>query len=1532
MGKYFGLPPAQGLYDPQFERDACGVGFVANLTGQPSHDIVIKGITVLRNLEHRGATGSDVNTGDGAGILVQLPHRFLLKAAKEAGLRPLPAEGRYGVGMTFLPRYHLETAQIFHEQIEQTIVAHGLELLGWRTVPTDSSHIGEQAQASEPLVRQFLVSQPGADTSTVADADTRTQLERQLYILRKAIEQKMLGFGGMAGLEQCYMPSLSCNVLIYKGLLTARQIPLYYLDLADPDLESALALVHQRYSTNTFPTWDRAQPFRYIAHNGEINTLRGNSNWMNTRTPLFASALLGEDGVKKLTPVVVPGGSDSASFDNVLELLVMAGRDLEHALMMMVPEAWETNAAMQPARKAFYEFHQSLIEPWDGPAAIAFTNGQLVGAMLDRNGLRPARYLVTKDNLVVLASETGVLDIPEENIAYKGRVEPGKIFMINLAQQRIVSDQELKERIVTRQPYQQWLDENALSLHDLPAPPIQTAPARSEDLLTRQQAFGYTAEELRVLLAPMAAGGEEAIGSMGNDTPLAVLSERPQLLYNYFKQLFAQVTNPPIDPIREDLVMSVSCSVGTEENLLTESPLHCRQLKMDYPILSNYQLEQVRHIERPGFKTSTLPMLYRVADGAQGLEMAIEQLCQAAEQAITNGNNILILSDKGINAEFAPIPALLATGAVHHHLIRQLIRTRCGLIVESGEPREVMHFALLVGYGASAVNPYLAFETLAAMREDKILPSEYSQTKLEQNYIKAIKKGLLKIFSKMGISTFQSYQGAQIFEIIGLSKAVVESYFVGTPARIAGIGLEGIERNVRQTHAHAFQPLLDPATAGLYRGGNYQWRKNGERHMFNPNTVAKLQHATVAGNYKLFKQYSAAVNNEAENLCTLRGLLKFKASQPIALAEVEPVESIMRRFCTGAMSFGSISKEAHETLAIAMNRIGGKSNTGEGGEDPARYQRDPNGDWRRSAIKQVASGRFGVNSHYLTNAQEIQIKVAQGAKPGEGGQLPGHKVDGFIAKVRNATPGVTLISPPPHHDIYSIEDLAQLIWDLKNVNPAADISVKLVAEVGVGTIAAGVAKAHADAILISGHDGGTGAAALTSIKHAGVPWEIGLAETQQVLLMNDLRSRVRLQTDGQLKTGRDVVVATLLGAEEYGFATGPLVATGCILMRKCHLNTCPVGVATQDPRLRAKFTGKPEYVVNFFKFIAEEVRELMAELGFRTIDEMVGRVDLLEVNTALEYFKTQELDLSAILYQPVVGPHVKHYHCESQNHGLEKALDNQLIEACLPALEEGKTVRLDLPIRNSHRAVGAMLGGEVSKRFGVVGLPHDTIGLNFTGHAGQSLGAWLPNGISLTLEGDANDYVGKGLCGGRVVVKTPVAATFEPRQNVIIGNTTLYGAISGEAYFGGIAGERFAVRNSGATAVVEGVGDHGCEYMTGGRVVVLGRTGRNFGAGMSGGIAYVLDEDGLFQSRTNPGMIDLEGVTEQGDVAELQTLIRKHFHYTGSQIARQILRNWSDYEERFVKVLPRDYRRILAQPQLLKEQHQDEPKKKEVAA
>jgi glutamate synthase domain-containing protein 2/glutamate synthase domain-containing protein 1/glutamate synthase domain-containing protein 3 len=1512
MGKSakVGLPAKQGLYDPQFEKDACGVGFVANINGTKSHAIIEKGIQILINLEHRGATGSDAKTGDGAGILIQLPHQFLVKVALETGVGQLPAEGRYGVGAIFLPK-NVEQAEALEVLIEETVKNEGFVWLGWRTVPTDNHDIGALARESEPLVKQFFITlSEYVNDQSNAEKLERENLNRRLFVLRKVIE-KQVRLAQLQGKEQCYLSSLSCYTLIYKGLLTANQIPAFYPDLQDPDMLSAMALVHQRYSTNTFPTWDRAHPYRFIAHNGEINTMQGNINWMKAREAMFESDVL---AVSQLSPVIVPGNSDSGSFDNVLELLVMAGRDISHAMMMMIPEAWETQPDIDLNKKAFYEYHQSLIEPWDGPAAIAFTDGKVIGATLDRNGLRPARWLVTKDGLVVLASETGVLDIPIEQVERKGRLEPGKMFLVDLEEGRIVADEELKKRITARQPYGQWLAENKIRLRDLPPPPdyYRLDWHNSQSLVRRQQAFGYTSEELRVLVQPMAQTGEEAVGSMGDDTPIAVLSEKPQVLYNYFKQMFAQVTNPPIDPIREELVMSLSAAVGTEQNLLSESPLHCRQLQFEQPILTNYELEHIRHIDRPGFKCRTLPMLFNPENGEKGLKEALDELCWSASEAILQDYNIIILSDRGVSAGLAPIPALLATAAVHHFLIRKSLRTRCGLITESGEPREVMHFALLVGYGASAVNPYLAFESIQEMQKQGIFGEDYEYKKLEKNYIKAIDKGLLKIFSKMGISTFQSYQGAQIFEAIGLSPDLVEKYFVNTPSRIGGIGLNGLVKQVRYHHERAFD-RTHPDNTNLIRGGKYQWRKDGEHHHFSPAIVAKLQHSVMMNDFKQYKQFSATVNAADEKQATLRGLLKFKKGNPLPLEEVEPIENILRRFCTGAMSFGSISKEAHETLAIAMNRIGGKSNTGEGGEDPARYEREANGDWKRSAIKQVASGRFGVTSHYLVNADEIQIKMAQGAKPGEGGQLPGHKVDENIARVRNAVPGVTLISPPPHHDIYSIEDLAQLIWDLKNVNPKADVSVKLVAEVGVGTVAAGVAKAHADAILISGHDGGTGASPLTSIKHAGIPWEIGLAETQQVLLLNDLRSRVRLQTDGQLKTGRDVVIATLLGAEEYGFATAALVTLGCVLMRKCHLNTCPVGIATQDPRLRAKFLGKPEFVVNYFKFIAQEVREFMAELGFRTIDEMVGRSDMLDVDVAVQRFKERGLDLSTILYTPQVPAEVKPFNCDKQDHALHKALDNKLIELCRPALEDGAMVELALEVRNLHRSVGAMLGGEVSRRYGAAGLPENTIQITFRGSGGQSFGAFLPRGITFILEGDTNDYTGKGLSGGRLVVKTPVGATFDPRQNIIVGNTTMYGAITGEAYFNGVAGERFCVRNSGASAVVEGVGDHGCEYMTGGRVVVLGKTGVNFAAGMSGGIAFVLDEDGKFIQRCNMSMVDVEAIADADDERELRSLIKRHYSYTGSAIAEQILLNWAEYLSNFVKVMPHEYRRALAQ-------------------
>src|SRR5262245_52393379 len=1514
---YPGLPPKQGLYDPQFEKDSCGVGFVANIDGTRSNQIIHQALEVLLHLSHRGACGCDSEMGDGVGILLQIPHEFLLRECQKLGWS-LPGSGHYGVGTVFLPREpktHQECQSLFERIIEE----EGQQLLGWRDVPVESKALGQKAREAEPVIRQIFVGRgPGLESEA--------QFERKLYVIRRRVAT-LVENSGLAQADHFYVCSLSCVTLIYKGLLMAPQIPAFYQDLADSSVQSCLALVHSRFSTNTFPSWKLAHPYRYLAHNGEINTLRGNRNWMRARSQSLSSDLFGDD-LKKLSPILTETGSDSATIDNALEFLIAGGRSLPHAVMMLIPEAWNKDIHLDPDRQGFYEYHACLMEPWDGPAAIAFTDGKRIGAVLDRNGLRPARYIVTKDGLVVMASEVGVLNIPSDRILYKGRLQPGKIFLVDTVEQRIIDDAELKSRITRQKPYRQWVEANKIDLHHLPEPP-RVHELNPHSLLVRQQAFGYTVEDLRLLMAPMAKDGEEAVGSMGTDTPLAVLSNRPQLLYNYFKQLFAQVTNPPIDSIREEMVMSLESYIGSEQNLLAETPEHCRMLKLPCPVLTNAELERVRHLSLRDFRAITLPMIFPVAAGPSGLADALESLCQRASQAVREGYSILVLSDRGLDRDQVPIPSLLATSAVHHHLIREGTRTKAGLVVESGEAREVMHFALLIGYGAGAINPYLAFETMADMVRQNLFDAEMTVEKSSKNYIKSINKALLKIIAKMGISTIQSYRGAQIFEAIGLNTLLVEKYFTGTPSRLEGIGVEVLARECLSRHRKAYpeervnNPLLEV-------GGQYQWRREGEFHLFNPETVAKLQVAVRQSSFKTFREKSELINNQSKNLCTLRGLLKFKKGNPIPLDEVEPAREIVKRFATGAMSFGSISKEAHENLAIAMNRIGGKSNTGEGGEDPARYQRDANGDWRRSAIKQVASARFGVTTEYLVNADDLQIKMAQGAKPGEGGQLPGHKVDKFIAKVRHSTPGVGLISPPPHHDIYSIKDLAQLIYDLKNANSQARISVKLVAEVGVGTVAAGVAKAHADVVLISGHDGGTGASPLTSIKHAGIPWELGLAETQQVLVMNDLRGRIVVQTDGQLKTGRDVAIAALLGAEEFGFSSAPLVASGCIMMRKCHLNTCPVGVATQDPILRKKFSGKPEHVINFFFYVAEELREIMAELGFRTLPEMVGHSELLDMQDAIDHWKARGLDFSSILYKPDVPKRIATHCVTSQDHGLEKVLDVQLIEECRGAIGHQAPMELNLPIRNSDRTVGAMLSGEIARRYGNTGLPEDTIRIKFTGSAGQSFGAFLAKGVTLTLEGDANDYVGKGLSGGRLVIYPPQESIFSPEDNILIGNTVLYGATGGEAYFRGIAGERFAVRNSGAHAVVEGVGDHGCEYMTGGVAVVLGKAGRNIAAGMSGGIAFVLDEEGVFPSLCNRSMVDLEQVHKPHDVDLLQALVENHRRLTGSSPAQYVLENWDTLLPKFVKVMPIDYRRVLEQME--REQAQAAQAQEELAA
>jgi glutamate synthase (ferredoxin) len=1517
---------AVGLYDPRDEHDACGVGFVVDIKGRRSHAVIQKGLQVLINLLHRGACGCEANTGDGAGVLIQVPDRFLRKVAGPLGME-LPPRGQYGVGLVYLPR-EAGAREELRRLVERIVREEGREVLGWRSVPTDDRTLGPTARAVRPVIEQlFIADAAGGRRSTSASPasdefdDPQMRFERKLYVIRKRIEHEV-DRQGSAGRHSFYIPSLSSKTLIYKGMLTADQIAPTFPDLVDPDLESALALVHQRFSTNTFPSWPLAHPYRYIAHNGEINTLRGNINWMRAREGLLRSHVLGED-LEKILPIIREGGSDTATFDNVLEFLVMAGRSLPHAVLMMIPEPWSGDAGLDPDLRAFYEYHAALMEPWDGPASIAFTDGTSIGAVLDRNGLRPSRYYVTKDGLVIMASEVGVLDIPPDEVVLKERLRPGRIFLVDTARGRIVSDEEIKRELAAAHPYARWLAEHLVDIDDLPPAPY-LPPLSHEAVVRRQQMFGWTQEDLRLLLAPMAAVGEEPVGSMGTDTALAVLSDRPRLLYDYFKELFAQVTNPPLDAIREELVTTMGSTVGPEANLLDPRPESCRQIRIKDPVIDNDQLAKLRHVYEPGFRSITLSMLFDPRLDGPGLERAIEDLKKRASDAVDAGYTLLILSDRDADRHRAPIPSLLATAGVHHHLVRQGTRTRCGLVVESGDAREVHHCALLLGYGAGVVNPYLAFETLDDMIQQRILVGASHEEAVER-YIHALNKGILKVMSKMGISTLQSYCGAQIFEAVGLEASFVDRYFTWTTSRVGGIGIDIVAEEVLRRHRQAF-PDRPVGVSELESGGEYQWRRDGEYHLFNPETVFKLQHSTRTGQYDIFKEYTRLVDDQNRRHATLRGLLELKSAPvPVPIEQVEPVESIVRRFATGAMSYGSISQEAHETLAIAMNRIGGKSNTGEGGEDPARYARDANGDWRRSAIKQVASARFGVTSEYLVNADDLQIKMAQGAKPGEGGQLPGSKVYPWIARVRHATAGVGLISPPPHHDIYSIEDLAQLIYDLKNANPGARISVKLVAVGGVGTIAAGVAKAHADVVLISGHDGGTGAAPLTSIKHGGVPWELGLAETQQVLRLNGLRDRIIVQVDGQLKTGRDVVIAALMGAEEFGFATAPLVVSGCVMMRVCHLNTCPVGVATQDPVLRKQFSGRPEFVINFFRFIAEEVREYMARLGFRTLDEMIGRVDRLNVSGAIDHWKARGLDFSAILYEPKLPSSAPRRRLSRQQHGLERALDNKIIAACAEALERRRPVSLEYPIRNVNRTVGTMLGYEVTRRWGGQGLPDDTIRIRCTGSAGQSFGAFVPRGITLTLEGDSNDYLGKGLSGGRLIVRPPREATFVPEENIIVGNVVLYGATSGEAFIGGVAGERFAVRNSGATAVVEGLGDHGCEYMTGGRVLVLGRTGRNFAAGMSGGIAFVVDVDGRFAGRCNHELVDLEPLDQPDDIELVKELLGRHARCTGSGLAERLLCDWAGTAALVVKVMPRDYKRALREQDLARQARRADP-------
>jgi glutamate synthase domain-containing protein 2/glutamate synthase domain-containing protein 1/glutamate synthase domain-containing protein 3 len=1479
-----------GLYDPRFEHDACGLAFVANISGAASHTIVAQGIEALVNLGHRAASGCDPESGDGAGILIQLPDAFL----RRNGPADLPAE--FGVGMVFLPTDDRDRAEA-EQIIVDSCTAEGLRLVGWRDVPIDPSVLGWMAREKMPVIRQFFVAAVGLG----GDA-----LERRLYVLRRVIELE--GGARHFGRDHTlYICSLSSRTLTYKGMMLPRQFAAFYPDLDAPDLTSAIAMVHTRFSTNVLPRWDLAQPIRMSAHNGEINTLRGNFNWMRARVSQFRSPLFGSD-IGKLGDIIDITGSDSAQFDNALELLVKAGRPVQHAMMMMIPQAWQNHESMDDELRAFYEFHASLLEPWDGPAAIAFTDGRVVGATLDRNGLRPARYVITTDGLVVLASEAGVLDLPPDRILRNWRLEPGKLLLVDTVRGRILDDRSCKDELASQHPYQRWIEAGTIHLNQLETPPDLTEPDPAS-LMVRHQTFGYTDEDIRLLLAPMAVDGEEPVGSMGNDVPLAVLSDQPQPLFHYFKQLFAQVTNPPIDPIREASVMSLVTSLGARGNLLEQGPAQAKRLEISHPIFTNADLDTLRHVTQRAFPTATVVSTFHRRDGAAGLEEGIDAMCREASERIDEGHTIIVLSDRSIDAEHVPIPSLLATAALHHHLVREGTRTRVGLVVESGEPREVMHMALLIGYGAEAVNPYLALESVHELEQRGLL-GNCSIAQAESNLVKAYCKGLLKTIAKMGISTILSYCGAQIFEAIGISAEVIDRYFVGTPSRLGGISLDEIAADAIARHERAF-PIHRVGEPLLELGGRYQWRRDGERHAWNPETIALLQHAVKSGDQDFYRRYAERVNDQSRDMYTLRGLLDLRPRDAVPLAEVEPASEIVKRFATGAMSLGSISTEAHETLAIAMNRIGGKSNTGEGGEDPRRYKRDANGDWRRSAIKQVASARFGVNANYLVNAAELQIKMAQGAKPGEGGQLPGHKVDEYIAGLRFSTPGVGLISPPPHHDIYSIEDLAQLIYDLKNVNPNARISVKLVAEVGVGTIAAGVAKCHADHIVIAGHDGGTGAAPLSSLKHSGGPWEMGLAETQQVLIANGLRSRVVLQADGQIKTGRDVVIAALLGAEEFGFATAALVASGCVMMRVCHLNTCPVGIATQDPRLRERFAGKAEYIVNFMHFLAEDVREQMATLGFRRLDEIVGRSDLLNTKPAVDHWKARGLDLAPLLAAPADAG--EEQRCTiTQDHGLEQSFDRRLLELAQPALDHAQPVHIALPVVNRDRTVGGMLSGEVARRYGVEGLPTDTIRIDLEGSAGQSFGAWLASGITLTLRGEANDYAGKGLSGGRIIVRPREGTLYAPEDNIITGNVALYGATAGEAFFGGVAGERFMVRNSGAVAVVEGVGDHGCEYMTSGIGVVIGRTGRNFAAGMSGGMAFVFDERGIFARRCNPSMVELQELVDDADVELVKDLITRHLQYTGSPRAAELLDDWDATLQRFVKVMPTDYSRVLA--------------------
>jgi len=1484
-----------GLYDSRFEHDSCGVGFVCDIKGRQTHKIISQGLEILRRLSHRGATGADPLTGDGAGILIQLPDAFFRKCA---GF-DLPVSGSYGCGMVFLPRSP-KLRDLCKEIITEETAGSGLRLLGWRQVPVNSSSIGTTALKTMPSIGQVFIGGKGKNSGGLA-------LERALYILRRKIEKRVCAVLPVQDGELFYINSLSCRTISYKGLLMPTQVETFFPDLADERVTSSLCLVHSRYSTNTFPSWDLAQPFRFLAHNGEINTLRGNINWMSARESLLKSRRLGAD-LKKILPIIVPGGSDSASLDNLFELLTLSGRSLEHSMTMLIPPAWEGDAALEETVRDFYKYHACLMEPWDGPAAVAFTDGSAIGAVLDRNGLRPARYIITRGGTAMMASETGVLDIPPGEILNAGRIEPGRMFLVDTVSGRIVSDGEIKKKLACEQPYSRWLKENLQEFD--PVLPVKQAKAgvNENELFSALKTFGYTREDLKVILEPMAINAAEPVGSMGNDTPHAVLSERPQTLFNYFKQLFAQVTNPAIDPIREELVMSLWSYLGPGGNLLEETPGQCRKLLVKHPVLTMEELTRLRGIKTKGFKTKTIRILFSPGEKG-GMRRELKRICREAEEAIKDKYTFLLLSDRGADAGNAAIPSLLAVGALHHHLVRKAKRSRISIIVESGEPREVHHFALLFGYGADCVAPYLAYEAvkhIARFQKEGAI----EEAKAVYNYRKAVEKGILKILSKMGISTLQSYRGAQIFEAVGVGKEVIDLCFPGTVSRIGGISLEVISQETLRRHSRAFCAGSSALTV-LETGGNYQWKKDGEFHLWNPESVTALQEAARRNDYARYKEFAVLINDQSRHPATLRGLLRFKARTPVPLQEVEPVEEIVKRFATGAMSFGSISRGAHETLAVAMNRMKGRSNTGEGGEDPIRFRPLPNGDSVRSAIKQVASGRFGVTTNYLVNADELQIKIAQGAKPGEGGQLPGHKVSPAIARTRYTTPGVTLISPSPHHDIYSIEDLAQLIFDLKNTNPKARISVKLVSEIGVGTIAAGVAKGHADMILISGGDGGTGASPWSSIKHAGLPWELGLSETHQTLLLNDLRSRVRLQTDGQMRTGRDVAIAALLGAEEFGFCSAALVVMGCVMLRHCNLNNCPLGIATQNEILECRFKGKPEYVMSYFRFVAEELREIMSGLGIRRVDEMIGRTDLLEADPGLLSWKNKDLDFSRILYMPA-GAGTGSGRCTvSQDHGIKGILDAALITEAKPALENKEPVVINRRINNTDRTTGAMLSGQVCLMHGEEGLPDDTIHCRFNGVAGQSFGAWLARGVTLELEGLANDYVGKGISGGRIIIYPGKESSYRPSENVIMGNTAFYGAISGEAYIRGMCGERFCVRNSGLHAVVEGVGDHGCEYMTGGRVVILGQTGRNFAAGMSGGIAYIYDRDGAFPARCNPEMVELQHKLDDEDTAEIKVLLSNHYKYTGSTAAKAILDDFAAQHKYFVKVLPLEYKKIL---------------------